>query len=236
MAFPLYLAMTAGELQCTKTPPPHLCYMACHFSDYTTGLSNIPDTLPAGSILILNDRVSIHGHDAQRVAQQLLSAAQELEADGILLDLQRPYSDEARLVVEAILSDASLPVAVTPPYAHDLTCPVFLPSPPVNCPLEVHIAPWKDREVWLEAALEVQQITVTKDGSSSQLTPQWDAPEEGLIDSELHCHYHIDSSPKRILFTLWRTGEDLQELLKEAQKLGISRGVGLYQELRDFIL
>lgn len=236
MAFPLYLAMTAGELQSAETLPPRLCYMACHFSAYTMGISNIPTQLPEGSILILNDRMSIQGHDAQVVAEQLTEAAKTLEAEAILLDFQRPVTSEARQITEAIIRNAPLPVAVTLPYAGALTCPVFMPFPPINCRLEDHIAPWKHREIWLEIALDVQRVTVTKNGSINQFFPSWDAPEQGYTDKDLRCHYQTEVTDKAARFTLWRTREDLLELLNDAEKLGIRRAVGLYQELCDFIL
>lgn len=234
MAFPLYLAMTAGELQNAETPPSRLCYMACHFSAYTTGLSNIPHQLPGKSILILNDRISIHGHDAQVVATQLTETANALEAEAILLDFQRPVSSDTQKITEAIIHAAAVPVAVTPPYAADFSCGVFVPSPPVNCRLENHIKPWKHREIWLEVSMDVQEITVTKDGSHSHLLPYWDAPERGHNNKDLHCHYKMEVTHEAATFTLWRTQEDLQDHLAEAEKLGIRRGVGLYQELRNF--
>lgn len=233
MAFALYLAMTAGEIAAADRLPDRLCYMACHFSAYTTGLSNIPKTLPKGSVLILNDRMSIQGHDPQAVARQLKAAAEELEAEAVLLDFQRPVSEEATAIIGSVIDTLSCPVAVCEGYAKDLPCPVFLPPPPVNCPLKTHIAPWQGRELWLEIALDVQAITVTKNGSCSRSLFPWDAPDQGHVDSALHCHYKADVSDEEAVFTLWRTEEDLRELLTEAADLGICRCVGLYQELKE---
>ena len=47
MGLPLYLAMTAAELSAAEALPRKMAYMACHFSLYGTGLSNIPEQLEA---------------------------------------------------------------------------------------------------------------------------------------------------------------------------------------------
>ena len=66
-----YLAMTPAEFNSVSQPPPDFAYMACHFSPYGTGLGNLPTVLPPESLLILNDRTPIHGHDPQRIFDQL---------------------------------------------------------------------------------------------------------------------------------------------------------------------
>ena len=71
MAIPLYLAMTAREFRICKTVPANMAWMACHFSPYGTGLSNLPTSLPPGSMIILNDRTPICGHDPELIAAQL---------------------------------------------------------------------------------------------------------------------------------------------------------------------
>lgn len=232
MAFPLYLAMTAAELQGADVPPD-LCYMAIHFSPYATGLSNIPQQLPPGSILILNDRISIRGHDPKLVANQLAEAVHALDAEAVLLDWERPSTPEAAEIAAQIFSSAPCTVAATPAYAWD--CPVFLPSPPVNTRLETYIAPWAHRKIWLEIGLEVQQFTVTEEGSSCQELPPWNAPREGHRDDKSACHYQIEVSPERALFTLWRDRDDIKKLLAQAETLNIQRAIGLYQQLADFI-
>ena len=51
-----YLAMTDGEIANADEIPKHLAYMACHFSPYTTGITQ-PPQLPPQAMLILNDRI-----------------------------------------------------------------------------------------------------------------------------------------------------------------------------------
>ena len=234
MALPLYLAMTAAELFCASELPPYCGYMACHFSPYSTGLSNFPPALPEGSVLILNDRTPAHGHDPDLIAQQLSRCVEEHSTCGILLDFQRPGCSEISKIAQAIVHHAPCPVAVSPDYSQQLSCPVFLPPPPLNCLLRDYIAPWQDRELWLEAALDRRQIILTAQGCSIST----DAPEPTtaypFTDPLLHCHYRIETTQDQAHFLLQRTSDDLNNLLQEAGSLGITKAIGLYQELSPF--
>lgn len=209
--------------------------MACHFSCYGTGLSNLPDALPAGTILILNDRTPVHGHDPGLISAQLLQLLEQHKPESILLDFQRPDSAETAAIAQTIVRDLPCPVAVSDCYAQPLACPVFLASPPLHKPLETYLAPWQGREIWLEAALEMQTATVTKDGCS--FTCPEPATEETLpfYDETLFCHYRIAVEETSAKFLLSRKETDLLSLLKKAEQLGVTRTVGLYQELWQLI-
>ena len=72
---------------------------------------------------------------------------------------------------------------------------------------------------------------VSSTGSTfSPLLPA-EIPEAGLDDPALHCHYRTQTYDDHIDFTLWRTQEDLTGLLREAEHLGVTLAVGLWQEL-----
>ena len=231
MASELYLAMTAAEFSGCDTLPPKLCWMACHFSPYGTGLSNIPRELPTGSILILNDRTPIHGHNPTVIANQLSSAVEDLSCRGVLLDFQRRKNEETAAVIGAVLDALPCPVAVSDCYAKDFSCPVFLPPVPPHVPLVEHLTPWEGRDIWLELALDEEIITLTESGADIATLPSWEVISDGHWDEALHCHYHIDVSDEDARFTLWRTKEDIHAILTEAESCGISFTVGLYQEL-----
>lgn len=79
MAIRPFLAMTAAEIRGTETLPSKTAWMACHFSPYSTGLSNLPKDLPPGSMVILDDITPIHGHDAEAIAAQLRPRLEEIE-------------------------------------------------------------------------------------------------------------------------------------------------------------
>ena len=229
MAIPFFLAMTAAEFTNSSAFPPHIAWMACHFSPYGTGLTNLPKQLPEGSLLILNDRTPICGHDPALVCQALWDTAEKHRCSGILLDLQRPDCREASAIIEKALT-LPLPVAVSDLYAQRYDCPVFLSPLPPHRALADHIAPWQGREVWLEAALGGCCITVTEQGSTFMPLPA-EGGEFPLQENMLHCHYRIETTDSCIRFSLQRTKQDLEALLEEAEALGITRAVGLYQEL-----
>ena len=225
-----YLAFTAAEIACCDKLPAKIAWMACHFSPYATGLSNLPAALPPGSLLILNDRTPIHGHDPKRIADALQKAVEDLHLYGILLDFQAQNNYDLQALADYLVEVLPCPVAVSEAYAQGSDCIVFLSPPPVNMPLAEYLAPWKGRTVWLEAAMLTQRFTVTVDGCQVQTLST--APDDlPLADAALHCHYSIQKTDRAMVFTMTRTKDDLLEHLQEAESLGIQTAVGLYQEL-----
>ena len=230
MALPLYLAMTAAEIQENSSIPTPLAYMACHFSPYGTGLSNFPRFLPKESLLILNDRTPIHGHDWEQIREELESIVETHQCSGILLDFQRPGFDELRNLAKLLTGSFPCPVAVSEPYAQGLPCPVFLPPVPHNVPVSEYLLPWDGREIWLEAALDAIEITITPLGYKA--APGYPHQNGTIFPQDaLHCHYHVTVEPDQAVFSLFRTREDLDDLLAEAEALGVTRAIGLWQEL-----
>lgn len=233
MALPLFLAMTASEVSACPTLPRHMAWMACHFSSYSTGLSNLPRQLPEGSLLILNDRIPVQGHDPREVTGQLTQLAEDNRVCGVLLDFQRPYHPQMEAIVRTIAETLPCPVAVTEFYAKDLSCPVFLEAPRAYHALESRITLWQGRELWLEVSYSPGTVIVTEDGS--RYVPETDFPDEFPVrrDERLHCTYSMEKSEQQIQYHFKRTPEDLTALLEEAETLGIKKAVGLYQELKE---
>jgi len=180
-------------------------------------------------MLILNDRVPVSCHDPVRITKQLKALCAELEVGHLLLDLQRPNVPETARIVNTILGELTGPVGVSELYAKGLDCPVFLSAPPPYRTLEEHICPWQGREIWLEIAPDGCMCTVTE--ADNRIVP-CQSPDAPLMCQKLHCHYGIEEEPGRINITMERTWEDLKELLNEAETLGITKAVGLYQQLR----
>lgn len=232
MALPLYLAMTAAEIRKNATFPTQMAYMACHFSPYSTGLSNCPQDLPAGSLLVLNDRTPIHGHDPQQICHQLADIIQAFSCVGLLLDFQRPGCEESANLVSCIADNLPCPTAVSHYYENGHSGPILLPPPPPDIPLAEYLAPWKDRELWLEASLEGMRLTLTEAGCESAPLP-YPTLSQGFYSDKLHCHYHTEITPAGAEFTVYRTREDLEALLNEAESLGVTAAVGLWQELNQ---
>jgi len=165
MALPVYLAMTAAETALCPDLPVNMAWMACHFSSYGTGLSNLPQQLPEGSLLILNDRIPVQGHDPQAVTVQLAALAEDMHAGGVLLDFQRPYDPQTEAIVRAVSQALPCTVAVTEYYAADTPCAVFLEAPRAYHPLQRITDCWKGRELWLELSCSPGTVTVTEEGN-----------------------------------------------------------------------
>lgn len=232
MALTLYLAMTAAEMQTCTHLPKNVAWMACHFSPYGNGLSNIPAQLPAGSMLILNDRIPPQGHDPKIVASQLAQAAEKLQVSRVLLDLQRPDCGETEQIAQAVTRQLVCPVGVTPAYAAALSCAVFL-TPQLRKPLHEQLSQWHGRDIWLEAATDCELVTVTETGSiiSSGQIP--DTVQTIHTDEPLCCRYCLELEDTCARFTVWRDPEQLKHLLAEADSLQVQCAVGLYQQLHE---
>ena len=228
MALPLYLAQTRMEMGVNSPAPNFFAYMALHFSSSGTGLSNFPESLPPEAMLILDDSTPLDGHDAIRIVKELSGLMELQQCESLLLDFQRPDYPELAALAKVISDTLPYPVGVSDRYAQGLSCPVFLSPVPPDRPLHEHLAPWTGREIWLEAALDGMELTLTEDGCTA--APLLDYSGDGMMDEQLHCHYAIrlDSAAR---FRLWRTREDLDRLLQKAENAGITRAIGLWQEL-----
>lgn len=223
----VFLAVTAGELESVR--PKRIAYMSCHFSAGGLGLSNMPQSLPKGSILLLDDSMPVQGHNPQIVIQQLNELVTSLSLWAVLLDFQRPPTKQLQEMASVILQNCSCAVAVTPAYAKE-GCGIFLPPPPANKSLKEYLMPWEKYKVFLELGSEDLEITVTQEGSRfSYASPATPLP---LADDRLHCHYGVTVLPGKAIFTLSRTREDLADLAREAEEFGVLGVVGLYQELQ----
>lgn len=230
MPLPIYLAMTAAELRQNGPKSHAIAWMACHFSPYGTGLSNCPKQLSPGSMLILNDRTPICGHDPSLIAEQMKEMVEYLGCSRVLLDLQRPEEHNAEQIIEAILAALPCPAGVSECYARSFDCPVFLPPVPLLQTTEEHLSPWRDREIWLELALSAGNYRITEQGCS--LLP-FSPGDKRIIHKEerLHCQYSISIAEDAITFSIERSRGNLQALQAEAERLGVKCFVGLYQEL-----
>ena len=197
IAIPLYLAITPAEISRCAQLPEKPAYMACHFSAASVGLSNLP--------------------------QQ----ETPIKVQYLLLDLQRPNDPETAQIVKAILDNKPCNTIVSEAYGKALDCPLFLNSPLPHQALEEYIAPFKNRTLWLELAVETVSYRVSKTDCTVQSVPY--TPAENHC-KDLHCHYNWTVYKDHIDFTLSRDRQDCDCLLKDAQGLGISGFVGLYQQ------
>lgn len=227
-----YLAMTPGEMEYSVLPQGNRpAWMACHFSSYGTGLSNLPDRLPPESLLILNDRTPIYGHDPRQISSQLTEAVNSFRCSGVLLDFQRPGEQETTELCRHLAEVLPCPLGISESYAGDLSCAVFLSPVPPDRPLRDHLAPWPNRELWLDSAIEVLSLELTEAGCEAKTLPWEPVPETTFTDEALHCRYKAEVSENRLRFTLWRDKRQLEALLQEAKTLRVTKAISLYQEL-----
>lgn len=236
MALPCYLAMTAGEISGNSTLPPHIAWMACHFSCYHTGLTNIPKQLPPGSVLILNDQIPCHGHDPKRILDEVIAITEDFSCSHVLLDFERPENAQTAAIVRSLAGSMGIPVVVSDLYARESDGPVFLPPAPLDQPLEAYLLSWSGRKVWLEAALCQEEIIITDTGSLHQSICPPDRLSDGHWDEALHCRYQIETGEDYITFTLFDTPETLGRKLAQAEELGVTAAIGLYQQLGRLVL
>ncbi len=225
MANPLYLAMTAAEFSRVPVPSSPIAWMACHFSPSSQGLSNLPTSLPPGSLLMVNDRYPPQGHDAGLMVAQLGELAENLQIQGLVLDFQRPDIQELAAIAKALVHALSCPVAVSHHYAKELDCPVFLPPPPLRIAPPKYFAPWKGRQIFLEVFDQWEAAAVTEDTCTFQEEMPQAISNFPHFDEELCCHYGVSLLDDRAIFHLHRGLDELMAL-----SCPIHAFLGLYQE------
>lgn len=230
MGCPQYLAKTKAEFRCEDNSSFPSAWMACHFSPYGTGLSNLPRELPPDSLLMLDDITPIHGHDVSFIGEQLQYCVETLKCKAVLLDFQRPGYGECDKLIQHLSETLTCPVGVSSLYGKTSNTPVLLPPLPCCTSLKSYLESWQRQEIWLETALEGESIVLTEEGSAASPLPGFVPAEDGFSEEALHCHYKAAVAEDKITFTLWRTKEDVEELLTEAEALGVTLAVGLYQQ------
>ena len=233
MAIPCYLAMSAAEYATCSALPPRMGWMACHFSLQNDGLSNLPQQLPANSLLILDDSNPMENHNIDTILFQLTNVIEEQKIDAVLLDFQRHSMRCEKELAAAICKALPCPVAATADYASE-SMPVFLPPAPLHQPLDVYLSKFTGQKLWLDAAPIPTKICVTSAGSSYESHASLSSNHLPHHAQQLQCHYGIDVQPERACFTLERTKEDFYAWLQAAESFGVVCAVGLYQELNKY--
>ena len=223
-----YLAMTPAQIRSARPLPRSLGWMSCHFSE--EGIRDLPQSLPPGSLLILDDSRPPDALDLELICSQLETAIGKNGCSGLLLDFQRKGLQGIDSLVKALTQALPCPVALSETYAALSSGPVFLSLPPAHRSLEASVRPWAGRELWLEIGFGAEIITVRPEGAAIEeaLSPLPPCP---LADPRLCCHYAIETSDDRAVFYLRRSPQDLKALLLRAQALGITRNAALYSEL-----
>ncbi len=227
MVFPRYLAKTPSEFADSPSGPFQPAWMSCHFSPAGTGLSNLPDRLPQGTMLILDDLIPINQHDPGQIAKELKDIIERFACDSLLLDFQRADSAAVQALVRHLLTSIPCPIGVTPNIASDSTCAVFLPPLPPHLLPDNFFSPWNGREIWLDVSPAGESVTVT--GNGIICTPRENV-QTPFAAENLYCHYRTEILSETVRFTFQRTQADLEHLLQAVPAWGVTRTVGLWQE------
>ena len=227
MSLRFYLAMTEAEIRSATSLPRHLAYMACHFSPYGMGLTNIPKQLPPGSILIVNDRVPVFHHNSELILRQLTAAVQKLNVFGVLLDFQICDVPLTTQIVKTLADSLPCPVAVSPAYGEALSCPIF--SAPALHQRFCDFPPIKKgRSLWLDTYQETALYKVTPNGCTTGKSARISG--NSFLDETLQCRYAFSVEKDGAVFTLSRQASEMTGYLQVAQQAGVSVAVGLYQQ------
>lgn len=231
MGLPVYLAMTEAEIRTEVLPSCPIAYMACHFSPYLDALSGIPESLPPGAALMLNDRIPIRGHSSSRICDQLAASVQALGCNVLLLDFQTPDVEALSRLCQLLLQELPCQVVVSHHYARQLSCPVLLPPVPPHITPEAHIAPWEGRRLWVETVCESSLIHVDASGSRVSSLPFFLPQEGNHYHDKLCCSYDTELTDDAAKFRLTRGSRELSALLSRLEGMGVSAVIGLYQQL-----
>lgn len=235
MAIDCILAMTPGEIQANDIDFGNIGWLSCRFSHDDTGLTNLPGPMPPDSLLILDDSHPLDDHAPGQMLSQLREILTAGSWIGLLLDFQRPENPKAAELAKVLTASLPCPVAVSDQYAQELNCPVFLPPVPPDTPLSAYLHPWKGREIWLDIAPTEMEILLTPQGATATFPSKGTCPLGTVhADPELHCHYSVEATQDYARFRLFRTEEDLVALIGHAEEWGVSKFVGLWQELGEF--
>ena len=223
----MFLAMTEDEIRDNSQLPSNIAFLGCHFSSTGSILTGLPESLPAGCGIILDDRNPITSQNLTEIADTI----EEMKPAFLLLDFQLPPADQSLRLAQTIVK-RTIPTAMPPAYGKELTCSLLLPPVPPHIPIEEYLHPWRDREVWLELALDAVRITVTSHGSTTTYFPHAEPQSKVHKDSMLHCHFLITQHPDALEFYCYRAREDITEL-RNTLPDHVTHTIGLYQELGD---
>ena len=200
MGIPQYLAMTDGEIAACARLPPRLARMGCHFSD--DGLVGLPQVLPDGALLVVDDRVPMAAQDPEHILDQLAEALEKLSCTGLLLDFQQAENAPQRELVRLLARELTVPLAAPPAYAAE-GCRLFLPPVAADQTVEEALSPWAGEKIWLDTAPAAVRLELTKQGCTRTPLPEWQLPENSKIPG---CAAAIPLSQRPMAFSSHCTG------------------------------
>ena len=228
MAIVRYLAMTGAEFWGCTQYPPHIGWLACHFSPSGAGLSNIPRVLPRDSLLLVDDSLPFSDHNPELISNQLQQATDNLGLYAIVLDFQRSHGPLLQSLTELLQRKLPCPVFAPPGYTQ--TGPVFLPPCPLHTPADIYLKPYQGQQILLDTTPLSTIIKVTPEKVTYQTISPQPVEKGDHWDCCLYCHYKIATHGDCISFALQRNNDAFYKWCAHVESLGVTAMIGLYQE------
>lgn len=231
MEIPWFPAITQEEIQTLSTLPPHYAWMSCHFDPIGNGISNLPKSLPPDSILILNDQIPYNEHNTEIMIQQLEECIQNWQLHGVLLDLERPVSEELKEIISIMVSSLPCPIACGKNLEIEKLLSVVEMPPLLENPREYF---QRKKGAWLELRKQKETYSIDKNGCRLQSGEElYGEISEGLKDTALCVNYRFTVNSENAGLGIWRDRHDRKKIIKYAIESGIDTIIGLYQEFPD---
>lgn len=200
MGIPQYLAMTDGEIAACARLPPRLARMGCHFSD--DGLVELPQVLPGGALLVVDDRVPMAAQDPEHILDQLAEALEKLSCTGLLLDFQQKENAPQRELVRLLARELTVPLAAPPAYAAE-GCRLFLPPVAADQTVEEALSPWAGKKSGWTQPRQPSGWSLQSRAAHAPRCPEWQLPENSKIPG---CAATIPLSQRPMAFSSHYTG------------------------------
>lgn len=228
MKIPFYTAMTGQEMEADGLSYTQRAWLSAHFDSNGNGISNLPEKPFHGSILILDDLYPFDKHNEDKICSELYAHITSGNYEGVLLDLQRDYSESLCSLVRKIEKEIPCKVGITPPYCTPDSIVFLPPITHTQIPAE-YLTPWKGHEIWLDMCLKEASLTVSEESPVQSKSLPEKLP---YYDEALYTHYNITKYENGFIFTFRREYEDCTKLLEEAGKYGVSAGFCLLCEIK----
>ncbi len=191
-----------------------------HFSVSGPGLSSRPHRLPPGSLILLDDQTPWNGHSLEAVCQETTDVLLRTGAAGLLLDFERPPTDETACLAQCLIQccqEAGCPIGMPPDYLGSGGGRRLPPPLPCHRTPEQALAPYHGREIWLEAAAGGCQVTLGAD--TPAICPGRPPPPGGRVrtvhriyrPTPMLCRYFSYPTDSGLQLALYDTEETLAE-------------------------
>lgn len=236
MSIPFFLAISAREFPLFSELPPNIAWMSAHFSSSGSGLSNLPQNLPEGSLLILDDQTPWEGHSTEMVCREVVESLLKSKASGLLLDFERPVTPETALLTTALSQccrEIGVMLGAPESYAAEEDTAIFISPLPCQTPPELLYQ--KNRKLWLDVSAGAYLLHIAALGATGQAADQRSFPDGSypeFIDPVLHCSYRSRPNAGGIDILLSHSRESIDTLLTALDEQVVQLAIGLYREFR----